>query len=431
MTEVFVDFYGPSISCGTPKNPELTDSIKKVIANYSTLDENATYVGFVPAYTRYPSPTVVKTWEHFAIEGLHRALNYSLAFLAPTLDTTALEVDRRFGDISPAAFYITTPEREGWQAENTVKCELYNASYAINFTFNNGLQDIKYKTERLNEVTALAADDCRSGRQLDHCKPITSYFALMNAMGNLILGTHWKVGDGAHEAMRTTVAITTIIDSPDMHAFYYDKPKSAIKYMSMGDTLEELFTNITISLFSNSEFLQNDTAASYGPITRFSAQNAFSYEPRNLFIAYGIGILFSFIVVIYGLLCIKSSSESYTNSFSTILRTTRNPDLDTVIPAAETSGAEPLSKNLGNVRLTLRQQGDCLEGGGDKATFFAVDPKGDDGKKSREAAPTDSLLKRNGQSQHSDTDEVPNVQKGSDINLRHNKDNHAAVISND
>lgn len=68
-----------------------------------------------------------------------------------------------------------------------------------------------------------------------------------------------------------------------------------------------------------------------------------------------------------------------------------------------------------------------MEGDGDKATFFGVDSKPDDEKKTREVAPTESLLKRTGQSQHSDTDEVPTVQERSDINLRQNKDNNADV----
>ncbi|KAM0229609.1 hypothetical protein ACHAPO_009873 [Fusarium lateritium] len=200
--------------------------------------------------------------------------------------------------------------------------------------------------------------------------------------------------------------------------------------MSMGDTLEELFTNVTISIFSDSQFLQNNTAASYVPITRFSAQNAFSYEPRNLFIAYGIGILFSMIIVIYGLLCIKSASASYANSFSTILRTTRNPDLDAVVPTAETSGAEPLAKNIGKIRLKLRRQGGTLEGDCETSTFFAVDPQSENGKGTQEATPTESLLKQNIQSQHSDADEISNRQEAPAVDVHQKKDNHAAVSRN-
>ncbi|EYB28031.1 hypothetical protein FG05_35257 [Fusarium graminearum] len=414
-----VDFYGPSISCETPKNRTFTDSLSKVVAHYSKIVGNISYVGFVPSFPYPYGPLLnpdARTWEVHAIEGLHRALNRTLYDDAPTLDETYEHGDRKSDKALSAAFYVLTAKKEGRQAENTVKCELYNSSYSINFTFDNGLQNIKYKTERVNGVSVLDVEE--------------SYLLLMDTIGDLLVGATWDAGNNVTGVQRTMAVITSVYESLHMHSFHQEKPKSATRYMSMGETLEELFTNLTISLFSNSEFLQNDTTASYSPVTRFSAQNAFSYEPRNLFIAYGIGILFSFIVVIYGLLCIKAASASYTNSFSTILRTTRNPDLDTVIPTAETSGAEPLSKNLGNVRLTLRRQGDCFEGGGDKATFFSVDPKGDDGKKAREAAPTESLLKHNRQSQHSDTDKISNRQDGLYDSVYNKKGNPANVTSN-
>ncbi|EKJ71664.1 hypothetical protein FPSE_08110 [Fusarium pseudograminearum CS3096] len=415
-----IDFYGPSISCTIPENAAFIDRISQTIANFSRPWGNVTYVGFVPTAAIYPdSPPEVITREDYAIEGLRRALNYTLVYTAISLDPTDYVSNQGFFELKPASFYVTTPNRPGGSAEKTFKCELYNTSYTVNFTFDNGLQNIRYKTERLNGVTALLSNDCHSQRQSDGCNAVTAYLSLMSAIGDLLLGARWNSLDGVGASHRTPIASTVLLESSDMHMIDpNDRPKFAIKSMPMGETLEELFTNLTISLFSNYIFLQNDTTASYIPVTRFSAQNAFSYEPRNLFIAY-----------VYGLLCIKSSSSSYTNSFSTILRTTRNPDLDTVISAAETSGAEPLSKTLGNVRLTLRRQGDCLEGGGDKATFFAVDSRGDDGKKAREAAPTESLLKQNGQSQHSDTDEISSTQEGSDVNLYHRKDNNANVAS--
>jgi hypothetical protein len=42
--------------------------------------------------------------------------------------------------------------------------------------------------------------------------------------------------------------------------------------------------------------------------------------------------------------------------FSSILRTTRNPELDTLVPAKDTQGAVPISKQLGGVKLVLERQ---------------------------------------------------------------------------
>lgn len=142
--------------------------------------------------------------------------------------------------------------------------------------------------------------------------------------------------------------------------------------------------------------------ASHGNITYLTTQIAFSYEPRNLFIAYGLGLLASLVIVIIGLLCIKSASASYATTFSTILRTTRNPDIDTIVSAAETSGAEPLSKQLGDTRLVLRRQGRKLEGmDEDTVTLFAVDSM-PDGKGRPKDSPYDSSRQGDRGQQYSD-----------------------------
>lgn len=252
-----MDFYGPTISCDTLKNSAFADRIDKTIANHTIYSwaGNISYVGFVPtSRNKSTSPTESEMWEDYAIEGLNRALDRTMSYEAPTVDVTAYETDRGLGG-NPATFYVVTPERMGVQANKTVECQLYNSSFAINFTFDNGLQDIKYNTERLNGVTALAADNCRLGRQLHRCNPVTAYFSLMNAMGDLLLGTQWHSGEGVYPTQRTSIGYTTLIETEDMHYFHYEKPNSLIGNMSMADALEQLFINMTISLFSDSQFL--------------------------------------------------------------------------------------------------------------------------------------------------------------------------------
>jgi hypothetical protein len=138
---------------------------------------------------------------------------------------------------------------------------------------------------------------------------------------------------------------------------------------------------------------QNDTVSSRGPITYLSPQNVFSYKPQNLLIAYGVSLFTSTIIVIIGLLCIRFNSASYAYSFSTILRTTRNAGLDTVIPELETSGAEPLSKQLGGIRLLL-QSDDCRSGRNTegKGTSFVVDLRPGKTERTQEGSPVQSLL---------------------------------------
>lgn len=88
-----------------------------------------------------------------------------------------------------------------------------------------------------------------------------------------------------------------------------------------------------------------------GNITVWNTINNYVYSPRNLYIAYGVGIFATVIIVAIGLFCIKKASQSYGKSFSTVLRTTRNAELSRLIDVSETSGAEPLSKHLADIRL--------------------------------------------------------------------------------
>ncbi|RFN48804.1 hypothetical protein FIE12Z_6859 [Fusarium flagelliforme] len=423
-----LEFYGPTISCDSPEDDSLRESIEEIINSDAMSDRYAmsgdymTYVSFVPVSENMSlSASKSGIWRGDAIEGLMNALNDTLVYTTPALDFTANITEQNPGG-NPSIFYVLVPDRPSGHANRTIECQLHNATYSLNITFDNGLQDIRYKTKRLNGVSVRGTRDCRP-EPTSHCNQTNAYLTLMAAMGDMLFGTRRWSG----RTDRTRIGHTVLLDLPDMNYDHWGKeqPKSLIGNLSMPDALEQMFENVTISLLSNSEFLQQDHTLSRGPITRFSPQNAFSYEPRNLFIAYGLGIAFSLIVVIFGLLCIKSASASYTNSFSTIVRTTRNPELDAVVPSAETSGAEPLSKHLSCVRLVLRRNGKGLEGGDDKATFFALETKSENMKESREERPTESLLKRDRSCQNSDTDEISTTQEG----LNQRRDGHAVGTS--
>jgi hypothetical protein len=74
-------------------------------------------------------------------------------------------------------------------------------------------------------------------------------------------------------------------------------------------------------------------------------QNEYSYHAQNLLIAYGVGFFVTLVTVAIGLFVFWQAAHSFTSSFSTFLRTTRNPDLDALVPAAQTTGACPTSKS--------------------------------------------------------------------------------------
>ncbi|CVL03247.1 uncharacterized protein FPRN_00055 [Fusarium proliferatum] len=373
-----IDFYGPSISCNNPRNATFAKLLGDTVKNETCCGNSVGYVGFVPS-----SNTINRTVEGYALAGLRGAMNYSLISTVASIDQTA-------NATSSAKLYVVVPDKPASSsyimANKSIECALYNSSYAVNFTFDNGRQNITYKSKRLNGVTSTDAG-LNQDTGSSQFNAAVAYIALMDSLGKLLLGSLGISHYGVMRATQTQIMSSILMDAKEMQVLggvnaATDRPTapdSVIGNISMADALEQLFTNATISLFSNSQLLQNDTTASRGNITYLTTQIAFSYEPRNLFIAYGLGVLASAIIVIIGLLCIKSASASYATTFSTILRTTRNPDIDTIVPAAETSGAEPLSKHLGDTRLVLRRQERKLEGmGEDMVTLFAVDSMPDE-----------------------------------------------------
>ncbi|EWZ89434.1 hypothetical protein NW765_015437 [Fusarium oxysporum] len=396
-----VDFYGPLISCSTPRNASFAKLLAEAVKNETCCGDSAGYVGFVPS-----SNTMNSTEEGYALAGLRGAMNYSLISTVSSIDQTA-------NATSSAKLYVVVPDKPASSsyimANKSIECSLYNSSYAVNFTFDNGRQNITYRSKRLKGVTSIDAG-LNQDTGSSQFNAAVAYIALMDSLGKLLLGSLGISHYGVMRPTQTQIMSSVLMDAKEMQVLggvnaatdRSEAPESVIGNISMADALEQLFTNATISLFSNSKLLQNDTTASHGNITYLTTQIAFSYEPRNLFIAYGMGVLASAINVIVGLLCIKSASASYATTFSTILRTTRNPDIDTIVPAAETSGAEPLSKHLGDTRLVLRRQGRRLEGmDEDMVTLFAVDSIPDE-KGRQKDSPDDSSRQEDRGYQYSD-----------------------------
>ncbi|KAF5572748.1 hypothetical protein FPANT_12852 [Fusarium pseudoanthophilum] len=384
-----VDFHGPSISCSTPRNTTFAKLLAEAVKKETCCGNSAGYVGFVPS-----TNTVNSTEEGYALAGLRGAMNYSLISSQSTIDETG-------NSINASRLFVVVPDIPASNtttsyimANKSIECALYNSSYAVNFTFDNGQQNISYRSKRLNGVRSSDAG-LNEDKNSDRFNAAVAYIALMDSLGKLLLGNLGISHYGVMQPVQTQIMSSVLMDAKEMQVLAgvnaaTDRPQapdSVIGNISMADALEQL---------------QNDTVASHGNITYLTTQIAFSYEPRNLFIAYGLGLLASLVIVIIGLLCIKSASASYATTFSTILRTTRNPDIDTIVPAAETSGAEPLSKQLGDTRLVLRRQGRRLEGmGEDMVTLFAVDSMPDE-KGRQKDSPYDSSHQEDRGQQYSD-----------------------------
>jgi hypothetical protein len=81
----------------------------------------------------------------------------------------------------------------------------------------------------------------------------------------------------------------------------------------------------------------------------------YEYRSDELFAAYGTSIIVVAACFVLGLVSIHRNSGSYSNDFSTVLRTTRHLSLREVVNPAESSGLSPLGKQLAEVKIVMME----------------------------------------------------------------------------
>jgi hypothetical protein len=102
------------------------------------------------------------------------------------------------------------------------------------------------------------------------------------------------------------------------------------------------------SAFSGSEWT---TVQSY--------QTAYVYHPQNLLLAYGISIFCTFICVLVGFLALyRNRFKCYTNSFSTVVRTTRDEAFDALVTPVDLNGRDLCIERIGDAKVMLARRRD-------------------------------------------------------------------------
>ncbi|KAL7814198.1 hypothetical protein V8C44DRAFT_326045 [Trichoderma aethiopicum] len=356
-----LSFYGPSLSCGPlGGNAAFHAAYDKTFkeaygSNWGMSNQAVTYFSFVPQTARdNKTGESIINWENRTLSGLQAIfapedLSGSLA----TLDNTAKVADKQ----ARCRFFVAFPTY-GSFANRTIECGLYNSSYHVDLKFENGKQAIKIRNStRLNPVSVAT-----TAGQGDHVLPQVAYVSIMDALGGTLMGKIVATRYGSLQPIRTQILSTVLTQASDMQNLQRGFGNTGIlgaksgsgTNLTMAETLEQLVSNITLSLFSSPELLRSFDNSTTGNVTVWTSLNEYSYNPRNLYIAYGTGMFATLAVVAVGLACIGASSNAYKASFSTILRTTRNEELDLLVPPGETSGAEPLSKDLAKTKLSFR-----------------------------------------------------------------------------
>jgi hypothetical protein len=293
-----------------------------------------------------------------------------------------------------AQFYIASqPTIEGVGPWSFVGCELYNATYELNATFSNGVQNISVAkleyaekvlyesvfsiigSESANETDPLEGIEAVVFNDLEHF----AYYSIMDKLGRVLSGqitisSRTASGNFDFATSATSVMQTALVNTPELWpifeigqvcsggAFYCagtDITNQDLNIttpdfeMRLPQAVEQLFQNMTLSLFSDDTFRTFENSPLVDLIVR-SPQNRYVYTSWRLLVPYLVGLAISAVGVGLGCWALLQNGASYTQSFSTVLRTSRYATIDVKMEKKDLKGVDPTPEYIQKGRIDFR-----------------------------------------------------------------------------
>ena len=310
---------------------------------------------------------------------------------------------------APASVYLATRSRrlpynlDNWDILN---CSIYNASYSVNVTSDSNGRGVvsMLESRALNSVPfGISGPPHRANDSPFSAKDSETfgYLALMECLTRLVVGTmfgneyaktkipgyysaEWLVvqNQGFQQTLLPFTAELLLfkayehIDEKDYPNFRQWEAVDTLEWVqdgkevvstvsypqeaflspafnrSLASVVEELFQNMTLSLMSTQGFQRDAKDIN---MTFYRTQNTYAYDSRNLLISYGLAVSFALLAGVAGCISIYYTGASYSNKFSTVLRTTRGQELEELVVQNDRTGVDPLPKRLAKTRIDLRR----------------------------------------------------------------------------
>jgi len=247
-------------------------------------------------------------------------------------------------------------------------CTLGNGTRTANFNFIDGDQTISYGELRdFDPVFAprqifLNIPDGNTTQQVDVDYQVHSYMSVYLSLQNMLSGnlTMWIPWTSPtppfltdqNFVLRTGLDACGSIKNNTWSQNYtndlFEKPGYMCRNGSLARAIEDLATNVTISMMTSSDLISPN--ATMAQVTLNSTRNIYIYRPFLLLLSYGIALLLTIPSVSLGIYAFHSNGVAHSNAFSAIIATTRNPRLD-VLLEENSFGAFPLDKEAAKLRL--------------------------------------------------------------------------------
>lgn len=221
-----------------------------------------------------------------------------------------------------------------------ITCQLRNASYTVDFNFDQGIPSTTITKLDLEPVLEYDAYVSFIKLPVDTAR---AYLSMHQALGELLQGTVRVMNGASSSGLSggdTPFVKTGLLACPEI----IDSWKSVVaagsrssipplnettapwmcRRSSLLEAIEDLSHNFTLSMLSSASF------STLRPVdVRFSFPlNYYAYHPRTLVIAYLAGLGVTLACCLVGAWACRKNESSGNASFSTILHATRNPQLD-------------------------------------------------------------------------------------------------------
>jgi len=234
-----------------------------------------------------------------------------------------------------------------------------NASFSVDFEFSNGLGAVRSQIIEILPPTGAsnttALDINPENTALDtNVADISNaaYYSSLVAFGSNLFGnvslensTNTCITPGCNRPLYLAEASSHVLETgliacddiahnywystygsqnPNLNVTKFPSEPWMCRKRTLARGIEDLANNITISMLSPSNFSTNIT----GSVTTFQTMNVYSYDQQNLLLSYGLVAFVTLIAVLVGLLSVVKNGVYHESSFSAIMVTMRNRELD-------------------------------------------------------------------------------------------------------
>ncbi|KAM0135251.1 hypothetical protein ACHAO1_005336 [Botrytis cinerea] len=370
-----LQFHGPSIKCNEPNGTQqaIFNNITKYyeqnnIFTYDDQNDNRTNTTFGVGSGRI----VYTSWSSWYAGGTPNT-----GFLPPSLAS--------YGSYYPQ-LWIQTSTSE-------LVCTAVNATFNIAVSYIDGVQHVTQQNVEIighYDLSYMNVGSIESGPTITDSNGVTTatatgasanvlwnqYIPHMYALG-AILGGNITLQDvtlgSSHNEQYSGYGATNILGTGLMaceeiastpfkneSSYLIRDPSSTFtntftsttqpwlcRNQTLARGIEDLANNITISYLSSPDLTSDSDLQQ---IITSNTNNYYVYHPLWLLISYGLALLFSVIAVAVGVHAIHSNGVVHSNSFSAIVATTRNPELDKFL-GRSCLGADPLREDSEQRRL--------------------------------------------------------------------------------